>query len=74
MSPRPVDQLTPAEEAVAKLVAEGWSNAEIASRRHSSVRAVETLVTLAARKIPGDGRPRVKLARRFGAVPRETFG
>lgn len=64
--------LTPAEESVARMVADGLSNAAIAARRHCSVKAVENLITLAARKIPTEGRPRVKLTREFASVPRET--
>lgn len=63
--PRPPDELTPAEAAVALLVANGLTNAQIAARRACSLTAVEGHITRAAGKMPGEGRPRVKITRRL---------
>ena len=39
----PLARLTPAQLAVLRMVAEGWTNAEIAAKRGSTVRAIEKL-------------------------------
>lgn len=54
----PLARLTPAQMAVLRMVAEGWTNAEIAAKRGSTVRAIEKLThrTIVALGITEDSR------------------
>ena len=54
----PLARLTPAQVAVLRMVAEGWTNAEIAAQRGSTVRAIEKLLhrSIAALGITEDSR------------------
>lgn len=54
----PLAALTPAQFAVLRMVAEGWTNAEIAAKRGSTLRAIEKLThrAVAALGIPEDAR------------------
>jgi DNA-binding NarL/FixJ family response regulator len=58
-----LDSLTPRETEVAQLVAEGLSYKKIAVRLGISPRTVEVHVDAAANKLPGCGRPSVKVSR-----------
>lgn len=66
---RPFSELTIAQVEVLRLVAQGYTNAEIAKRRNTSVRAVEQLLgaVFTTLQIDVDGRinPRVEAVRRF---------
>ena len=77
----PLARLTPAQMAVLRMVAEGWTNAEIATMRGSTVRAIEKLIhrTTIALGITEDARrnARVEAVRYYVATfgvpsPRET--
>lgn len=77
----PLARLTPAQMAVLRMVAEGWTNAEIAAMRGSTVRAIEKLIhrTTIALGITEDARrnARVEAVRYYVATfgvpsPRET--
>jgi DNA-binding CsgD family transcriptional regulator len=59
--------LTSTEEKVAKLVAEGHTNQEVADRLFMSVRTVEANLTKVYRKLQVRGR--TELAQRFNQVP-----
>ena len=69
---RPLGNLTRIQVDVLRMVAQGYTNAEISRRRHTSVRAVEQLLNaiFAALEIEVDGpvNPRVEVARRFIAA------
>ena len=76
----PLARLTPAQMAVLRMVAEGWTNAEIAAKRGSTVRAIEKLIhrTTVALGITEDARrnARVEAVRYYVAafgvpVPRD---
>lgn len=58
-----LDKLTPQERAVGERVAEGKSHKAVARELGIAVRTVGFHVWNAAQKLPGDGRPSVKLAR-----------
>ena len=66
---RPLSMLTKSQIEVLRMVAQGFTNAEIARRRKTSKRAVEQLLTavFAALEIDDDGpiNPRVEAVRRF---------
>ena len=68
----PLARLTPAQMAVLRMVAEGWTNAEIAAKRGSTVRAIEKLThrTIVALGITEDARrnARVEAVRHYVAV------
>ena len=70
----PLARLTPAQLAVLRMVAEGWTNAEIAAQRGSTLRAIEKLThrAIVALGIPDDARrnARVEAVRLYVA----TFG
>ena len=59
----PLDALTPREAEVAALVAEGLSHKRVAMRLGISPETVRAHVWFAARKLPGEGRPSLKIAR-----------
>lgn len=69
---RPLSNLTTAQVDVLRMVAQGYTNAEIARRRHTSVRAVEQLlnaVFIALHiEVEGAVNPRVEAVRRFIAA------
>ena len=46
-----VDSLSPSQREIAKLAAQGWSNADIASARATSVRTVENQIAEVYRKL-----------------------
>ena len=58
-----LDSLSPKERAVAELVADGWSHKRVAGELGLAVRTVGVYVWNAAQKLPGNGRPSVKIAR-----------
>ena len=58
-----VDALTPREREVAERVAEGRSHKSVARELGVSPTTVRNHVANAAQKLPGDGRPSLKLAR-----------
>lgn len=60
----PLDRLTPSQVQVLRMIAEGLSNAEIAERRQSSLRAVEHLVqrTFAALELEADPSVNMRVA------------
>jgi len=58
-----LDALTPRETEVAALVAEGMSHKRVAVQLGISPETVRAHVWCAARKLPGEGRPSMKLAR-----------
>lgn len=66
---RPLGKLTASQIEVLRMVAQGFTNAEIARRRQTSVRAVEQLINavFTALDIEVDGplNPRVEAVRRF---------
>lgn len=68
----PLARLTPAQMAVLRMVAEGWTNAEIAAKRGSTVRAIEKLThrTIVALGITEDSRrnARVEAVRYYVAA------
>jgi len=68
----PLARLTPAQMAVLRMVAEGWTNAEIAAKRGSTVRAIEKLThrTIVALGITEDSRrnARVEAVRHYVAA------
>lgn len=68
----PLARLTPAQLAVLRMVAEGWTNAEIAAKRGSTVRAIEKLThrTIVSLGIPEDARrnARVEAVRYYVAA------
>lgn len=66
---RPLGKLTSAQVKALRLVAQGYTNAEIAKRRNTSVRAVEQLLasvfTNLQIDVDGPINPRVEAVRRF---------
>ena len=68
----PLARLTPAQVAVLRMVAEGWTNAEIATKRGSTVRAIEKLLhrSIVALGITEDSRrnARVEAVRAYVAA------
>lgn len=68
----PLARLTPAQLAVLRMVAEGWTNAEIAAQRGSTLRAIEKLThrAIVALGIPDDARrnARVEAVRMYVAA------
>mgnify|MGYP001584285603 CR=1 FL=1 len=58
-----LESLTPREREVAELVADGASHKSVARELGLAVRTVSFHVWNAAQKLPGDGRPSVKIAR-----------
>jgi len=68
----PLARLTPAQMAVLRMVAEGWTNAEIAAKRGSTVRAIEKLThrTIVSLGITEDSRrnARVEAVRYYVAA------
>ncbi|MFM6980385.1 MAG: response regulator [Micrococcales bacterium] len=66
---RPLGNLTQAQMDVLRLVAQGFSNAAIASRRETSVRAVELMLNLVydnlGIELDGEIHPRVEAVRKF---------
>jgi DNA-binding NarL/FixJ family response regulator len=66
---RPLGNLTSAQIEALRLVAQGYTNAEIAKRRNTSVRAVEQLLgavfTSLGIEVEGPINPRVEAVRRF---------
>lgn len=68
----PVASLGPAQIATLRMLAMGWSNAEIAERRGSTVRSVERMVhkVFAALDLNGDPaiNPRVEAVKMYAAV------
>lgn len=65
-TPRPVPGLTPREQEVLDLVAEGLSNAEIAERLHIGVTTVKTHITSLMTKTNSPNRVRLALFARTG--------
>lgn len=65
MSPRrlPARGFTPAEHDIARLVADGFTDEEIALQRGCKVPTVKSHVAHAAAKVPGRGTPRIRLTR-----------
>ena len=60
--------LSPRQHEIARLVVQGKSNKGIASELKLSVRSVEEYVLRAAKRLPGDGKPRVKIIRWWFSV------
>ena len=58
-----LDSLTPRETEVATLVAEGMSHKRVAVQLGISPETVRSHVWAAAAKLPGNGRPSLKIAR-----------
>lgn len=55
--------LSPRLREVSRLVVEGHSNKRIASELALSVNTVEEYVLRIARRLPGEGKPRIKIVR-----------
>jgi len=55
-------QLTDRQREVAELVAEGLSNEQIAQRLGCRVNTVRAHIAAIALRLPGDGKPRVRIA------------
>lgn len=63
-----LDRLTPRETEVAALVAEGLSHKSVARRLGISSDMVKVHASRAAQKLPGIGRPSVKITRIFSLI------